>query len=203
MSLDFMKLLQSKHLGFLFYYTDHHWNDLAASIGYEQTINYLNSHYSNNLQKTPYQIHKTTRPAGDLAKFMKLETILPNDYDVGYKLNFDYNTTVCIGKIDKNTNHLKPCFNETNHPIEINSGPMYIRNHKALNNSTLLLICDSFAIANSTLYNETFKTIYAVHREHVTGSSLGKFVRETKPDIVIYQIVERALYGDYWVQSLE
>jgi hypothetical protein len=42
------KLLQSKHLGLLFHYTDHHWNPLAASIGYEQTIKFLNNHYLQN-----------------------------------------------------------------------------------------------------------------------------------------------------------
>ena len=67
-------------------------------------------------------------------------------------------------------------------------------NKNSENNLKLLFLCDSFGTAPSQLYNATFKEIYKFHWSHINGQKLVTFVEKNKPDIVIYQIVERALY---------
>jgi len=78
----------------------------------------------------------------------------------------------------------------------------YMINKTSLNKDKLLVVCDSFGVANSQLYNETFNTIWKFHYIYVNGSELSTFISKHKPDIVIYQVVERALYNEEIVKKL-
>ena len=84
----------------------------------------------------------------------------------------------------------------------INAQPQYIINKNIKDNKKLLLLCDSFGTATSELYNLTFNTIWKWHYGQINGEKLSNFVEENKPDLVIYQIVERALYNDSIVTSI-
>jgi len=206
---DIMRLAQDKNIHMLnlksflrnektnkqlYIYTDTHWTNYGASIGFKNTIQYLNSIYKTAYKIPEYNLTTTTKGGGDLASFLKINQLLPKDYDVNYNFLFETTNKVCHGKLTK-AHTLKKC-SITNNPIMgINGTDQYMINKNSLNKEKLLLLCDSFGTANSQPYNETFNTIWKFHYGHISGNALSDFVLEHKPDIVIYQIVERALFN--------
>jgi len=180
---------------YLYHFTDTHWNPLGASIGFTETISYLNKSYNLQLQIPKFEYQQTYRGGGDLANFLKIEKILPKDYDNDYSIKIYNDNNICVGNIRLDTAKLEKCAYSKNTDISILEQPKYIYNPQGLNKDKILLLCDSFSVANSTLYNKAFITIYKIHYNHLYGKKLKKFVLENKPKIVIYQIVERALYN--------
>ncbi|AHJ12262.1 alginate O-acetyltransferase AlgX-related protein [Sulfurospirillum multivorans] len=201
--LDLRNIISNNKKDKLLYFkTDTHWNNLGASIAYSETINYINNKFNLNLQKPNYTIKDQFGPSGDLSSFLKINTILDEKYENSYILNFENNQEVCHGNIIKNNGILEKCNNKLNPIMGINAQPQYIINKNIKDNKKLLLLCDSFGTATSELYNLTFNTIWKWHYGQINGEKLSNFVEENKPDLVIYQIVERALYNDSIVTSI-
>ncbi len=214
---DIMKFAQNKNIHILnlksflrnekmnrqlYFYTDTHWTNYGASIGFKNTIQYLNSVYQIAYKIPEYNLTKMTRGGGDLANFLKINQLLPKDYDVNYNFSFEAQNKVCHGELTK-AHALKKCSITNNPVIGINGIDQYMINNNALNKEKLLLLCDSFGTANSQPYNETFHTIWKFHYGHINGNALAKFVLKYKPDIVIYQINERGLYDYNIVKELK
>ena len=201
--LDLRNIISNNKKDKLLYFkTDTHWNNLGASIAYSETINYINNKFNLNLLKPNYTIKDQFRPSGDLSSFLKINTILDEKYENSYILNFENNQEVCHGNIIKKAGVLEKCTKKLNPIMFINEQPQYMINDKIKDNKKLLLLCDSFGTATSELYNLTFNTIWKWHYGQINGEKLSNFVEENKPDIVIYQIVERALYNDSIVTSI-
>jgi len=198
------KLLESKEkeIDILYWKTDTHWNEKGASIAFDTIINQLNGIYKLALYKPEYNLESSVRGGGDLADFLKINTILKKDHEIEYNYVFDKNYDICKGNINKDNHALEKCENISNPLIEITSQPQYMINKKSENNLNLLFLCDSFGTAPSQLYNATFNSIYKFHYRHINGQKLANFVEENKPDIVIYQIVERDFYNDGVVTTL-
>jgi len=183
----------------LYYKTDTHWNRLGASIAYKETIRYLNSVYNTNYKTTRYTLDYKMTGGKDLAKLLKFDMILPDDYEKEILLKFERNQDICIGKIDKVTHKLNECKNINNPRVSVVQNPSYTNNHESINSDKLLFICDSFASNHSKLYNLTFSTIWRFHHDFF---KIQKFFNlKNKPDIVIYQIAERNLFNQEIVQS--
>jgi hypothetical protein len=118
--------------------------------------------------------------------------------------SFDFNRSieVCHGLIDLDTRVLQPCYRVENPILNIIIKDQYMINREASNSEKLLLIGDSFSAANSKLYNAAFGTLWKFHYSRLYGKSLAEFVQKHKPDLVIYQIVERDLYTPTLVEEL-
>ena len=188
------KLVEAKkqESDILYWKTDTHWNEKGASIAFDTIINKLNI----NLYKPKYNLNPSTRGGGDLSSFLKINTILNKDYEKNYTYSFEKNYNICKGNINKENHILEKCEKVDNPIVDIGSQPQYINNQDSENKNKLLFLCDSFGGAPSQLYNGTFSSIYKFHWSHIYGQKLADFVQENKPDVVIYQIVERALYND-------
>jgi len=186
---------KEKHENILYLKTDTHWNGLGASIAYEETIKYLNHRYNGNY-KTPEYFYKDVDDGGkDLANFLKITSILPKNHETSIWFDFDKKYDICLGNINKATHDLESCKSVENPRFSINAQPQYTVNNQALNNENALILCDSFCLHNSQLYNTSFKNIWKFHYGHINGVKLSSFVNKNKPNIVIYQVVERGLYN--------
>ncbi|PTB83504.1 hypothetical protein C9926_02570 [Sulfurovum lithotrophicum] len=172
----------------LYFYTDTHWNNYGALIGYLATMEYLNIRDNKHYELPKYKIiKKRSQGGGDLTNLLKINHLLSTHYEEDYSLSFLMNNDICYGTFTKN-NKLKKC------SLGIkNKFNQYMINENALNKEKLLYLCDSFGLENSQLYVHTFYTVWRFHLGYMNGSILDDFVEEYKPDIVIYQVVERDL----------
>jgi len=199
--LDLRKILQEKKATQLYFTTDTHWNNQGSAIGFENTIKYINNIYKAKYKIPNYELLTTHEESGDLASFLKINSILPKNHETNYAYKFENESDVCHGNISEK-HIIEKCNNKKNPQMFINSQAQYMINKYSLNKDKLLLLCDSFATANSKLYNETFNTIWKFYYEHINGNRLSDFVTKHKPDIVIYQVVERNLYNAGIVKKL-
>ncbi len=197
------ELREHKGDGRLYFKTDTHWNDLGSSVGYKATIRFLNQMYHKEYKIPKYTMAKVQEPSGDLANFLKIKNILPKDFATNYQFLFEKNNQMCHGYIDPVSFKLNPCTPTANRVVNIYAKDQYIINKNAANDAKLLLVADSFSTANSMPYNATFSTIWKLHQSRLYGKNLSDFVKKNKPDIVIYQIVERDLYTQKMVEPLQ
>lgn len=193
---------RKKELDILYWKTDTHWNEKGASIAFNTIINKINNIYKLNIEKPKYDLIQSSRGGGDLASFLKINTILKKDFEKSYSYSFDKNYDICKGNITKDIHDIEKCEKTINPVIGINSQAQYMINKNSENNLKLLFLCDSFGTAPSQLYNGTFKEIYKFHYSHINGQKLVNFVEKTNPDLVIYQVVERQLYDDSIVSAM-
>ena len=195
-------LIDNKDKRPLYMKTDTHWNNVGAAIAYEATIDHINHIYNIQLKKPLYMLQDKYKGPGDLAYFLKINRFLPSDYDNVFTYDFKKELYVCHGEIDKGTGNLKKCKKALDPVMFINHDAQYMNNNKALNTKRLLFLCDSFAgsgggkVTHAPLYNRTFRKIWKWHFTQLRGERLADFVTKYKPDLVIYQIVERDLYQD-------
>ena len=175
----------------LYFKTDTHWNDKAAAIGYEETINYLNQKYKLEINKPKYNFTRSYTYPGDLSRFLKINEILGNKYEETPYIKLKKNIQICIGEIVIESGKMKNCRKTWNGITAYNKN-MYIKN-EFKKNGTLLFLGDSSSKANSLLYNASFDTIWKF--PWWNGNKLTHFFKEHKPDIVIYQVIERRLSG--------
>jgi len=172
----------------LYFYADTHWNNYGASIGYRHTMEFLNSTYGEKYDIPKYaMIEKALAKKGDLINLLKINYFLRDSYEKNYDFVFNNKSKVCYGEIT-NSNKLNKCSIG-----DKNKFNQYSINKDAPNKEKLLYVCDSFGVANSKLYEETFNTVWRLHISYSNGSFLADFIKENKPDIVIYQVVERDL----------
>jgi hypothetical protein len=181
-------LLEKKQDRQLYFKTDTHWNSYGALIGYVHTMKYLNTSYNENYKIPKYTIKKIiSNGGGDLTNLLRINQFLSNNHEEDYSFTFKQKNKVCYGEITKK-NILNKCT-----PVVKKSFNQYIVNKNALNKEKLLYLCDSFGLVNSQLYEKTFNTVLRFHLTYANAGMLADFIKEHKPDIVIYQIVERDL----------
>jgi alginate O-acetyltransferase complex protein AlgJ len=186
----------------LYLRTDTHWNGLGASIAYEETIKYLNHRYNESYQTPVYSYRKVDDGGKDLARFLKIISILPKNHETSIWFDFDKQYDVCLGDINKKTHDLEECKSKGNPSFSSNGHPQYTINGESINNVDLLMLSDSFGKHNSQLYTPSFENIWKLHYGSINGGKLANFVNKHKPNIVIYQAVERELYNQGIVTSL-
>lgn len=179
--LDLRQVLIENKEQMLYYKTDTHWNNKGALIAYNEIIKTLKT----KVTSLKYKIQNTKVPSGDLIRISKMSSFF-KDYkedDIKILLNDD-KIAICDilkGRID--------CSAHNNGLLNV-----YTKNEKAANELKLLYIADSFSFATSELVNHTFKEIYKIYRGKMTSKELEGFIKANKPDIVIYQIVERHFF---------
>lgn len=176
-----------------FYKTDTHWNTYGAYLGYNATIDFLNTSYGSNIKKVSAPVFLLTeRHGGDLSKFAKYSNSVTD-----YEAEFDKSDLSQITKCSYNISEMKHygCINETNSFSYTNDQAFYTKNENALNKKKILYLKDSFGTANSIFYQETFSETIQVHYNNLQGDNFLKLVIKEKPDIIIYQVVERGFYS--------
>jgi hypothetical protein len=201
--LDLREVLRAKKGDrSLYYLTDTHWNNLGASIAFEATIRFLDERYGLDLRIPDYHLREVREGAGDLAGFLKIEKVLPPDHERNYAFDFNRTVRVCHGIIDAKERSLHTCQEHANPILNVVVEDQYMVNKDPANQVKVLLLGDSFSTATSRLYNAAFGTLWKFHHSRLHGKALAAFVKEHRPDIVIYQIVERDLYTPTLVEPL-
>ena len=196
--LNLKKVLREKKQDKQLYLkTDTHWNNYGALIGYLNTMKYLNTTYRKDYKIPEYTMKEiTSNGGGDLTNLLRINHFLSNNHEKDYSFTFNQKTKVCYGKITKK-NTLNKCT-----PGIKKSFNQYAINENAVNKEKLLYLCDSFGIANSQVYNKTFNTVWRFHLGYANGGMLVDFIEKHKPDIVIYQVVERDLGNNSMVDDI-
>jgi len=181
----------------LYFHADTHWNNYAASIGYVATMKFLNMTYNKSYNITKFTIEETeSNGGGDLTNFLKINHFLEDTYEKNYNLIFKNRSSFCYANITKDNR-----LNECTAGMKSNFN-QYVINNNPLNKEKLLYLCDSFGLANSQLYNETFHTVWRFHLSYTNNGVLENFIKENKPNIVIYQIVERDLGNNTIIEDM-
>jgi len=199
--LDLRNIIKKKKTMQLYYMTDTHWNHKGASIAYDETLKYINRIYGAKYRTAEYNFSLFPHHSGDLARLLKINTLLPKNYEHLFYINIVNKDSVCHGVINKERN-LQECVNKKNPELNVGNVDHYTINSTSMNDEKILLLCDSFGTANSKLYNATFNTVWRFHYKHINGKKLSNFVRTYNPNIVIYQVIERSLYNNLIVNDL-
>ncbi len=161
--------------------TDAHWTALGAFFGYSSIIHKLNTEYG-----TDYT------PVSMLS--YRVEPF--DDYELTKALGFagpydDYKTTVSFAPKSAVT---------TTFLTEDTTwqGLQYFQNENARNESSVLVLGDSFSGQLSPYFESTFSDYYFVHYINAfgnseSGMSLDEVIEMTHPDVIILEIIERHL----------
>jgi hypothetical protein len=186
----------------IYWKTDTHWNQKGGAIAFEEVISFIKKKHGLHIDKPEYFLKASQKKAGDLCILMKIQDILPDDYENEYKYIFKKKYDICRGNINKDNGNLEKCIKTVNFLTDV-ARPQFVTN-KNIKKNKLLFICDSFGVSPSNLYNTSFSTVWQWHYSHINKQKLSEFVKKNKPDLVIYQIVERHFYdrGDiYFLQN--
>ena len=196
--LNLKKVLREKKQDKQLYFkTDTHWNSYGAHVGYLTTMKYLNTAYSKDYKIPEYSMEKIiSNGGGDLTKLLRINHFLSDNHEEDYNFTFKQKNKVCYGKITKK-NKLNKCT-----PMIEKSFNRYVINKNAANKEKLLYLCDSFGLSNSQLYEKTFNTVSRLHITYTNGAMLANFIQEHKPDVVIYQVIERDLGNNSLIDDI-
>jgi alginate O-acetyltransferase complex protein AlgJ len=170
---------------YLYYTTDTHWSDLGAYVAYREIIGHINDQYSFQLKPVymdNYQV-KRDRKGHDLATYAKVDGLV-DDYLLKMKYGHDhYRMTMCDDEGKCRPFGLDEEINLTKN--------MRVINENSANLQKALIFHDSFSLGISKLYNRTFDEIQWMHWVNADSCEMTKAVEKFKPDVVIYQVVER------------
>lgn len=192
---------EKKYSKNIYYVTDSHWNMYGAGIGYEETMRALNDVYNQKYKTQTYKVLTQPSEGKGSIRLLKANTFKTFGIDETTIYEFEEDKIICIGEIKQNPLELAKCVEKSNYVFNIHRGSKYFISDGALNSESLLLMGDSFTMQNSKLFDRTFQTIWKFHYNEFSGDDLFDFVNDKKPDIVIYQIVERALYDNYFLDT--
>lgn len=188
----------------LYLKSDTHWNDRGSAIAYSEVMQALDS-----LAATPLnRIQNITfdegfGAGGDLSAMLKFAPLLNGEFEPRYLSRFSGDDDrICITEIELDSlTERGECREYSNVATQINAQPVVARNANALNDKSVLWIRDSFGDSPSRLYQGTFSELREFHYVHLLGDKLFTYVNSQKPDIVLYQIVERELFNLLFVDS--
>jgi alginate O-acetyltransferase complex protein AlgJ len=175
--------------------TDSHWNSAGAALAYTETMNVL-ADSGLELTPIPFQLREIQQEAGGLAGLLKVKELLSKGHDESFALDYD-GSAICESRIDLNFRVRSACERQKNAVVDVPRGDAFFQMTKAENapnSQTVLMLCDSFCTAHSELFNASFKTVYRIHWSQVLGAHLQETLERLKPDIVIYQAVERTVF---------
>ena len=137
-----------------------------------------------------------SRGGGDLARALKIDSLLDKDLDRDARLSFaGAGANLCLQKLS--VAKLAPrgaCEKTTNRRVGVAGEPRASFNQQALNRMNVLWLRDSFGNNNSVLYRQTFSRLWEVHYKHFAKMDWRAIIKKVHPDLVIYQVAERAIH---------
>lgn len=163
-----------------YYKTDTHWNNFGSFVAYLKIINTVKTHFKQlkTLNWGDTFVKKEIKHKTDLAKILSIW----NDLEVEERnLKLKTNNRKNFKRIGKKGKFLA----KETHIIETKneSGPV------------LLLLRDSFSTAMIPFYEHSFSKIIATH--HNYGNWDTSILANEKPDVVIFEVVERYLGKEF------
>lgn len=168
-----LELLNRKKDGVVYFPWDTHWNNYGAFVGYSVLMDRIMQRHSEfgKMEKTDFIVEKVRSTGGDIFNMLNMNKSDMKEYDCGYL----------------NMKPLKPYNYKTTH---INEHRLfYTINEKAINDSEVYMLRDSFTSAMQPYISETFKRV----EYHWTHDFNGKYLDMVSkhPTIVIHELVER------------
>jgi alginate O-acetyltransferase complex protein AlgJ len=188
-----LRALRSEAQSYLL--TDTHWTRSGAALAYTQTMSFINDISDFDLYPLNFEQTESHRPAGDLAAFLKVRPFLGPNHEKDYAPVYHTNS-FCIGQWHLNAETAEPCKEEDSLAVDVRGNDRFLIRSQvdgAPNEETVVMICDSFCWANSELFNASFQTVYRIHRAQFQGELLKEWLSRIQPNIVVFQIVERAI----------
>lgn len=174
-----------------YYRTDTHWTSAGAALAYERTIERLNAAFGTRLLPVDHALVPEKRPAGDLAAFLKIQTLMGPDAESGYALQLPQVET-CLSASAMSAALTADCLPEPNRLVEVHDADIQVsRVSRARNPQVLLYLCDSFCGAASPLMNASFAEVHMIHWSKMERPEFPDYVAAMAPDIVVMQMVER------------
>jgi hypothetical protein len=164
------ELINNKNQGLLYYVTDSHWSELGAFYGQKAIMDEVNKYIPEVKSKELSDfnlIKETSIEGGDLAKMLSLQDQY-KEQDVHVVPKTPYKWHVA-----------------TDYNYQLTQGMVTENDNKAL--PRLLMFRDSYTINMQPYLSDYFST--AVYQWN--HSFDPKLVMDTKPDVVVHEVVER------------
>lgn len=169
-------LMKNKDSYLLYYKYDTHWNELGGFIAAQEIRNYYQGERS---EITDFEvIESTSQPPRDLAGMLNMGDYF-ND-DAKYVVS-GYKSDIVLNLIESTPD-----------------GILHVFNSNATDGRRVMIIRDSYGEALIPYVSKDFKDVIFVHRN---GFDQG-FIDVYKPDIVIYEVVERATDDIYDLKKI-
>ena len=183
----------------LYFKLDSHWNQYGAYLGYRTIVETLNARHGlelNSVDKTT--VTSSPRGGGGTSNLLKLNPLLGDNCDVGVTVAYDgMDSPITVQRLNRETRvPVGESVAEANHALAVGAGPYHMTNEAALNDLRVLWLRDSFGNYNSRYFHATFREVWATHLADLYGPDLARFIEQVKPDLVLYQVVERSIHGD-------
>lgn len=188
----------------LYYKGDSHWNQVGAYLGYRTIMKRLQASFPQPLKRvTKTQILKKYRGGGDLSFILKIPQYLANNYDYEYTVRFKGMTdNVCVLVEMASPPQQKLCLPLQDQKVPLDNKLRKITNAHALNKLSVLWIRDSYGDSDAHYFRKTFTTIWEIYNSYVDSERLQRLVRDKKPDIVLYQVVERDVLSPQLIRKI-
>lgn len=181
----------------VYFNTDTHWNPLGASIAFDQTMEFIEALRGFDMPVLSYGIRPVGRVAGDLANFLKIENILGAKAEQTHIYEIETGP-ICLSKTDLKLLDFEPCNDFNNRRLSVGGESLgqilMTKAATAPNPQTVLMLCDSFCVAASPLFNANFQTVYRVDWSQMKGELLRSTIERLQPDIVVLHMIERHLW---------
>ena len=185
--IDLYPALKAEHTkkdNILYYKTDTHWSPNGAEAGFREFYRQLSDKISlSPLNFDLYEYSKKDNFQGDLVViggfYNHKETI--SEFIPKYKVDWIYNGEK---KHDYSNLTVNLAFPNTSH---------YMTNSRAPNDLRVFWCGDSFSIALAPFVNLAFKHVHYLsgYNCKLKNNSFLNDLREFKPDLIIYEIIER------------
>ena len=168
------QLLDYKNKYRLYYKYDAHWNNLSGYIGYIDIMKILNKRYVELKDISIKEITISGNFPKQVVNILNLSKINKYNYDIDYDIsNYSKNKITYV--------------NPTNDSITMHFKSDSIDNRK------ILVIRDSFTIIGNMYYylSLSFSESFFIHISAINNETLNSLIREYKPNIIIYETLER------------
>jgi hypothetical protein len=175
----------------LYFKTDTHWNYIGGFIAYTEIMKGVKKYFPDlqTLRKEDIVFTRTVRKGMDLAASLNLSAYIQEENS--FEFSFNFPSKVISYQMLKNNKIIDT--NETVIEKKLRETSMVCSSLSKAPRA--LIIRDSYATYLSPFFNETFGCSYYAH--HKTLRFFPELVELFKPDIVIYEFVERELTYDF------
>ncbi len=158
----------------VFFKTDTHWNDMGGFTGYRKVMQHVEDYFPHvkTLGINNFSVQEVRTSVGDLTQMINLKGEIPESW-LFLKRKFD--------------SHILP--NKTAGQKKVSGG--VVVDTDLHNMPKAVLFSDSFMMAMKKYFSETFHRLVIVPHKGLTFDS--DLIEKEKPDIVIYELVERSV----------